>query len=193
MSVVDLENPPKPMFSKFSPNETGATSITPPVNALSAAVQPRCISLQNFAFCAMADPLQKPTVCLGCRIVCTTSGFAQKKDTKPVGGRGISAFYGGFFLDLFFPNEDFLKEMSRLGGRCERGGVELDRQKEGLSFPEMTKGAFRRPNSQTGWLVIALCPSGSTIAGYPGSLESHKPLSGTTQLLRKFEQSATVC
>jgi len=34
---------------------------------------------------------------LDCRFVCTTSGFAQKKDANPVGGRGISAFGMIFF------------------------------------------------------------------------------------------------
>ena len=93
-----FENPPKAAFSNFSPNETVASSLAPLVTACSAAVQPRCIPLQNFAFCAMADPLQSPTARLGCRFVCTTSGFAQKKDARPVGGRGISAFAVSFFL-----------------------------------------------------------------------------------------------
>ena len=67
-------------------------------------MQPRCTSLQNFTFCATADHLQSPTARLGCRFVCTTSTFAKKKDTRPVGGRGISAFSlaflfcGGIFI-----------------------------------------------------------------------------------------------
>ena len=96
--VRGLENTPKPTFSSFSPSKTGASSTTPSVTAPCTAVQPRCIPLQNFAFCAMADPLQSPTARLSCRFVCTTSGFAQKKDARPVGGRGISAFSDVFLL-----------------------------------------------------------------------------------------------
>ncbi|WP_379555873.1 hypothetical protein [Pseudomonas sp. MD332_8] len=62
-------------------------------------VQPRCNSLQNFAICEIADRLQSPTARLGCSFVCTTSDFAQKKDTNPAGGRGISAFPKLFFLE----------------------------------------------------------------------------------------------
>ena len=90
------------MFSKFSSNESGASIATTPVTALSAAVQPRCISLQIFALCAMAATLQSPIARLGRRFVCTTSGFAQKKDTRPVGGRGISAFKDVFSLTALF-------------------------------------------------------------------------------------------
>ena len=99
-----FENPPKPTFQSFPPNESGHLAVTPAMTALCADVQPRCISLQNFAFCAIADRLQSPTAHLGCRFVCTTSGFAQKKDTKPVGGRGISAF-----SDVFSFPPDFLR------------------------------------------------------------------------------------
>lgn len=104
-SVRVFENAPKPTFSKFSLNETAGSSFAPLMAVRCAAVQPRCISLQNFAFCAMAGPLQCPTARLGCRFVCTTSGFAQKTDAKPVGGRGISAFSEVFLLaGLFFGN-----------------------------------------------------------------------------------------
>ena len=95
-TVRVFENPPKPTLSKFLSNGTGHSSNTPSATTPRAAVQARFISLQNFAFCAIADPLQGPTAHLGCRFVCTTSGFAQKKDTRPVGGRGISAFYTFF-------------------------------------------------------------------------------------------------
>jgi len=61
-------------------------------------VQPRCISLPKFANCEIADRLQSPTARLGYRFVCTTSAFAQKKDARPVGGRGISAFPDDFSL-----------------------------------------------------------------------------------------------
>ena len=76
----------------FSAQWIRALHHYPSASALSTAVQPRCTSLQNFAFCAIADRLQRPTAHLGCRIVCTTFESAQKKDTRPVGGRGISAF-----------------------------------------------------------------------------------------------------
>ena len=96
-----FENPPKPEFSKFSPNETGGSSFASFMAARCAAVQPRFISLPNLSFCAMADRLQSPTARLGCRFVCTTSGFAQKKDARPVGGRGISAFSRRFSSSIW--------------------------------------------------------------------------------------------
>jgi hypothetical protein len=89
----------------FSPNEPGHSSDTPSVTTPCTAVQPRCISFQNFALCEIAAPLQSPTARLGCRFVCTTSGFAQKKDTKPVGGRGISAFSDDFFFARRFSSD----------------------------------------------------------------------------------------
>ncbi|RFP96291.1 hypothetical protein DA482_01740 [Pseudomonas fluorescens] len=61
-------------------------------------MQPHCTSLQNFAICETADRPQSAPARLGCRFVCTTSGFAQKKDANPVGGRGISGFHLNFFL-----------------------------------------------------------------------------------------------
>ncbi|CAI8792395.1 hypothetical protein EMIT0P218_10385 [Pseudomonas sp. IT-P218] len=100
--VCVLENPLKPTFSKFSPNETWHSSEPPSVTALFAAVQPRFISLQNFALSEIADRLQSPTARLGYSIVCTTTGFAQKKDTRPVGGRGISAFSVRFLCQPSF-------------------------------------------------------------------------------------------
>ena len=99
-----FENPPKSTFSNFSSSETGGSSFSPFVTACSAAVQPRCISFQNFALCEIADRLQRPTARVGCRFVCTTSGFAQKKDARPVGGRGISAFPADFLLEDGFPS-----------------------------------------------------------------------------------------
>ena len=92
-----FENPPKSTFSSFSSNEIGGSSFSTFVTACSAAVQRRCISFQNFALCEITDRQQSPTARLGCRFVCTTSGFAQETDAKPVGGRGISAFSIGFF------------------------------------------------------------------------------------------------
>ena len=57
---------------------------------------------------------------MGCRFVCTTSEFAQKKDAKPVGGRGISAFSEDFlFLMRFFASDlNFStdKKIPALGG-----------------------------------------------------------------------------
>jgi hypothetical protein len=96
--VCVFENPLKPTFSKFSPNETGHSSDIPFVTTPCTAAQPRFISLQNFALCEIADRLQSPTARLGCSFVCTTSGFAQKKDARPVGGRGISDFSDRFLF-----------------------------------------------------------------------------------------------
>lgn len=97
-----IENLPKTEFYNFSSNESGDFAATPSAFALSTSVQPRCTSLQNFAFCAIPDRLQPPMARLGCRFVCTTPGFAQKKDTRPVGGRGISAFFSRFLFPKLF-------------------------------------------------------------------------------------------
>ncbi|WP_152973732.1 hypothetical protein [Pseudomonas libanensis] len=85
-------------FFFFSPNGAGDFSFPLLKYPHRTVVQPRCISLQNFAICEIADRLQSPTARLGCSFVCTTSDFAQKKDANPVGGRGISAFLSHFFL-----------------------------------------------------------------------------------------------
>ncbi|MQU55052.1 hypothetical protein [Pseudomonas sp. FSL R10-1339] len=61
------------------------------------------IFLQNVAQNEIDDCLGSPTARLGWRMVCTTSVFAKKTHTKPVGGRGISAFSGSFiFAAVFF-------------------------------------------------------------------------------------------
>ncbi len=99
----------------------------PSVPSLSVAVQPHCISFQNFALCEIADRLQSPAARLGCSVVCTTFAFAQKKDTRPVGGRGISAFSARFFFCRVFiynlcyfslqrPREDGLGRSGTHGG-----------------------------------------------------------------------------
>jgi hypothetical protein len=92
------ENPQITVFFIFSPNEAGGLGCPLLKHFHSTAVQPHCISLQSFAICEIADRLQSPTARLGCSFVCTTSDFAQKKDTNPVGGRGISAFPGVFSM-----------------------------------------------------------------------------------------------
>ncbi|MDQ0978533.1 hypothetical protein QFZ45_001711 [Pseudomonas synxantha] len=61
-------------------------------------MQQSCISHPNFAICENANYPQIPPTRVGCSLVCTTSDFAQKKDTNPVGGRGISALFGLFFF-----------------------------------------------------------------------------------------------
>jgi hypothetical protein len=94
----ELENRSFQVFSDFSPNENGASGYIPFAPLLSGNVQPGCTSLQNITQNEIAEPQQRPTARLGCRFVCTTSGFAQKKDTKPVGGRGISGFLHVFFM-----------------------------------------------------------------------------------------------
>jgi len=115
-------------------------AATPSVTALCAAVQLRCTSLQNFAFRAIANPLQSPTARLGCRFVCTTSGFAQKKDTRPVGGRGISAFSARFFFGLeFSPAPDDSKQI-RLHWRALSSD---DKKPAGCGLGCLRLGAFR--------------------------------------------------
>jgi len=88
------------MFLKFRPNEIGASSPAPFVVVCWTVVQTHCTSLQNFAICETAGRPQSAPAHLSCRFVCTTSGFAQKKDANPVGGRGISAFSADFFEEL---------------------------------------------------------------------------------------------
>jgi hypothetical protein len=92
------------VFFIFSPNEAGHLSFLQMKTTDSTAVQSRCIYLQNFAFCEIANRLQSPTARLGCRLVCTTSNFAQKKDANPVGGRGISAFLSQFYFCIALQN-----------------------------------------------------------------------------------------
>jgi hypothetical protein len=85
-------------FSSFSPSRSGAVAIARPKAIQSPAVQPRCTSLPKFAKHEISNRLRSPTVGLGCRVVCTTFEFAQKKEARPVGGRGISAFFIVFFV-----------------------------------------------------------------------------------------------
>ncbi|WP_054996713.1 hypothetical protein [Pseudomonas ficuserectae] len=89
---VDLENHPIPRFSNFSPKLAGLPRIAPACTALSLAVQGADIFLHKLARCAIAAPLRNPTAGLGWSIAFIASGFAQKTDAEPVGGRGISAF-----------------------------------------------------------------------------------------------------
>jgi hypothetical protein len=90
------------MFSSFSPNESGAFPVALCRGRSTAVVQPGCISSEKFAHCEIADRLRSPTARLGWSFVCTAAGIAQKKRTKPVGGRGISAFYSKFFFKNLF-------------------------------------------------------------------------------------------
>ena len=94
----EMENSLNPTFSSFPPSKTGGCSTLPPQAIHSPVVQTCCIFLPKFANRAKSDHLRNPTAGLGCGVVCTTFGFAQKTDAKPVGGRGISAFSAGFFL-----------------------------------------------------------------------------------------------
>jgi hypothetical protein len=89
------------MFSSFSPNESGLFPVALCRGCPTIVVQPGCISSENFAHCEIADRLRSPKARLGWSFVCTTAGIAQKKRTKPVGGRGISAFFEKrFFMAL---------------------------------------------------------------------------------------------
>lgn len=65
-------------------------------------MQHGCISLPTFANREMRKHPLSPTAGLGFRAGCTTFEFAQKKDVRPVGGRGISAFSTDFFLAAGF-------------------------------------------------------------------------------------------
>ncbi|EGH24059.1 hypothetical protein PSYMO_22358 [Pseudomonas amygdali pv. mori str. 301020] len=60
------------------------------------------IFLHKLARRAIAAPLRNPTAGLGWSIAFITSGFAQKTDAEPVGGRGISAFSVKVFLRRIF-------------------------------------------------------------------------------------------
>jgi hypothetical protein len=89
-------------FSGRSPLHAGR--FTPPTNSstLRNAVQQPCSFLQNLALRAIASTPPAPAAGLGRAGVCTALTFAQKRDAKPVGGRGTSAFSADFFYAIFF-------------------------------------------------------------------------------------------
>ncbi|RMV97163.1 hypothetical protein ALP01_200395 [Pseudomonas caricapapayae] len=93
---VDLENCPIPWFSNFRTSLAGLSRIRPSGAVLSFVVQGNDIFLHNLARCAIAALLRNPTAGLGWSTAFIASGFAQKTDAEPVGGRGISAFAGCF-------------------------------------------------------------------------------------------------
>ena len=95
---VDLENHHLPRFSNFSPKQAGASSSALICTALSLAVQGADIFLHKLARCAIAGPLRNPMAGLGWSTAFIASGFAQKTDAEPVGGRGISAFPSLFYF-----------------------------------------------------------------------------------------------
>ncbi|PPS25185.1 hypothetical protein BVY11_25590 [Pseudomonas amygdali pv. morsprunorum] len=66
---------------------------------MSLAVQGDDIFLHNLARCAIATALSTPTAGVGWSIAFIASWFAQKKDARPVGGRGISAFSSRFYSE----------------------------------------------------------------------------------------------
>ena len=125
-------------------------------------MQPHFINCHNFAFCAMADRLQSPTARLGCRFVCTTSGFAQKKDTRPVGGRGISAFSDDFFLPSLIFNDchpfnaatpsGYVALGTNAGIAWEVGGFTKNAQ---ISFIPISRSAFHTVTTHLGRLRMA--------------------------------------
>jgi len=61
-------------------------------------MRPFFIFLQNLALNEISSYPIEPMVGMGSSDVCTTFEVAQKKDAKPVGGRGISAFSEVFLL-----------------------------------------------------------------------------------------------
>ncbi len=99
---VDLENCPIPWFSNFRSSLAGLSRIRPSGAVLSFVVQGDDIFLHNLARCAIAAPLRNPTAGLGWSTAFIASGFAQKTDAEPVGGRGISAFSTNFLLTTYF-------------------------------------------------------------------------------------------
>jgi hypothetical protein len=60
------------------------------------------IFLQNLAHSAIANSSTEPPAGLGSISDCATATLCTKKDTRPVGGRGISAFSGVFYSGGFF-------------------------------------------------------------------------------------------
>ncbi|WP_205883481.1 hypothetical protein [Pseudomonas viridiflava] len=106
---VDLENCPIPWFSNFRSSLAGLSRIRPSGVVLSFVVQGDDIFLHNLARCAIAAPLRNPTAGLGWSTAFIASGFAQKTDEEPVGGRGISAF-----LQLFFFTKTFEPKLTTL-------------------------------------------------------------------------------
>lgn len=122
-----MENWLELTFSSFSPSSTGAAALARPRLCRGAAVRPRCTSLPKLAKHEMSDHLRSPLAGLGCRVACTTFEFAQKKDARPVGGRGISAFSSHFFHHSVVSSQQEAKHIvsNRLAGVSFRASHSL--------------------------------------------------------------------
>lgn len=73
--------------------------------------------------CEIANRPHSPPASLGCKFICATSRFAQKKDANPVGGRGISAFFAKLSLRhrSFAINEQTEEQIGIY--RCAQGNL----------------------------------------------------------------------
>ena len=96
--ALDFENVGKALFFCFPPSKRGGLGNSHSGATSRLGVSPHCTSLQKFANRAKADRLRNPAARVARGILCTRFEFAQKKDTKPVGGRGISDFSNRFFF-----------------------------------------------------------------------------------------------
>jgi len=76
--------------------QTGAFRGRLPTWLALDTAQSRCTSLQNLALREIAKYLTGPATGLSAALIYTTTRFAHKRDGKPVGGRGISAFSANF-------------------------------------------------------------------------------------------------
>ena len=93
------------LFSRFCRPKPLQTGPLPPLTnspPLGRAMQRPYIFLQNLALRAIDSIHTAPVAGLGRAGNCTVLAFAQKRDAKPVGGRGISAFSSLFFLSSRF-------------------------------------------------------------------------------------------
>ena len=100
-------------FSRPQPLLPGR--LTPPANSstLRNAVQRLCTFLQNLAPRAIATTPTAPAAGLGRGGGCTALVFAQKREAKPVGGRGISGFSRIFSSDRPFLNSRILNPQNQ--------------------------------------------------------------------------------
>jgi len=91
----------------FRPQPLRAGRLTSLANSsmLRKAAPRICTFLQNLALRAIHATPTAPAAGLGTAGDCTAPAFAQKRDAKPVGGRGISAFSPIFYRDRFVAND----------------------------------------------------------------------------------------
>jgi hypothetical protein len=90
------ENPLCSRFFMPQPLHVGRLTSLAKSSMLRKAVPRICTFLQNLALRAIHATPTTPAAGLGRAGDCTALAFAQKRDAKPVGGRGISAFSAAF-------------------------------------------------------------------------------------------------